>query len=58
MDKLEKGIPSLFVDIKSLYADGEKLRMVGEVVEDLIKSLEGELSLHGDGESFTWLQTS
>ena len=58
MDKLEKGIPSLFVDIKSLYEDGEKMRVVGEVVEDLIKGLEGEVSLHGDGESCSRLHTS
>lgn len=48
---LEKGIPSLFVDIKSLYTDAEKMVAVGEVVEDVIESLQKDASLHADGES-------
>ena len=50
IEKLEKGIPSLFVDVKSLYRDAEKMRVVGEVVEGLIADLEGDASLRGDGE--------
>lgn len=53
VDKLEKGIPSLFVDVKSLYKDQDKMRVVGEVVEGLIGDLEGEVSVRGDGESIT-----
>ncbi|KAL7423428.1 hypothetical protein Q5752_001008 [Cryptotrichosporon argae] len=45
---LERGIPSLFVDIKGLYRDQDKLRAVGDIVEGLVKKLEAEASLHGD----------
>jgi hypothetical protein len=47
---LEKGVPSLFVDVKSVYVDGEKMRIVGEIVESLITQLEGDFSIHDDGE--------
>lgn len=46
---LEKGIPSLFVDVKSLYKDGEKMAAVGEIVEELIEALQKDSSLHDDG---------
>ena len=51
VDKLERGIPSLFVDVKGLYADAAKMRVVGEVVEEVIADLEKEKSLHADGTS-------
>ena len=47
---LEKGVPSLFVDVKGVYADSAKMAAVGEIVEEIISSLENETSLHGDGE--------
>lgn len=46
---LERGVPSLFVDIKSLYQNGDKMAVVGEIVEDVVTKLEAETSLHGDG---------
>lgn len=48
---LEKGIPSLFVDVKSLYQNPEKMAAVGEIVEELIESLQKDSSLHDDGTS-------
>jgi peptide alpha-N-acetyltransferase len=47
---LEKGVPSLFVDIKGLYRDASKMTAVGEIVEGLIVDLEQE-KLHDDGKS-------
>lgn len=47
---LEKGVPSLFVDVKGLYTDGDKMKTVGEIVEDIVSQLEKE-SLHDDGTS-------
>jgi tetratricopeptide (TPR) repeat protein len=38
----------LFVDVKGLYRDASKLKIVGEIMEDLITSLENE-KLHDDG---------
>lgn len=49
VDKLEKGIPSLFVDVKSLYRDAEKMAAVGEIVEEIVETLQKESSLHEDG---------
>lgn len=46
---LEKGIPSLFVDVKGLYTDAGKMAVVGEVVEEIVQKLEQD-KLHGDGE--------
>jgi HEAT repeat protein len=46
---LERGVPSLFVDIKSLYENSDKMAVVGELVEDVVTKLEAETSLHGDG---------
>lgn len=47
---LERGVPSLFVDIKGLYTDAEKMAAVGEIMEGIVAKLEAEHSLHGDGE--------
>lgn len=47
---LERGVPSLFVDIKGIYRDGAKMSIVGEVVEDIVSKLRADASLHGDGE--------
>lgn len=52
---LEKGIPSLFVDVKSLYADADRMAAVGEVVEEIIETLQKEASLHGDGTAETFI---
>ncbi|KDQ60157.1 hypothetical protein JAAARDRAFT_174177 [Jaapia argillacea MUCL 33604] len=38
---LEKGVPSLFVDIKSLYQDSQKLQVVQDFVEDMRHNLSG-----------------
>jgi hypothetical protein len=46
---LEKGIPSLFVDVKSLYADKEKMAAVGGIIEEVIEALQKDSSLHDDG---------
>lgn len=45
---LERGVPSLFVDVKGVYADAAKMVTVGEVVEEIVSKLEAEASLHGD----------
>jgi len=42
---LKKGIPSLFADIKSLYHEAEKRRVIEELVEDFQKSLQNGGSL-------------
>jgi hypothetical protein len=47
---LEKGLPSLFVDVKGVYVDSEKMKIVGEIVENLIVQLEADSGLHEDGE--------
>ncbi|KIR78233.1 peptide alpha-N-acetyltransferase [Cryptococcus gattii EJB2] len=46
---LERGVPSLFVDIKSIYSDQEKMTAVGEIVEDIIQKLEIDSTLSNDG---------
>lgn len=38
---LRKGIPSLFSDVKALYRDAAKLKIIGEAVEKLLKEFEG-----------------
>jgi hypothetical protein len=48
---LERGVPSLFVDVKGVYIDAERMRMVGEIVEEIIFQLEKDSSLHDDGAS-------
>jgi len=48
---LERGIPSLFVDVKSLYDAPEKMTAVGEIIEEITGQLEAETSLHQDGMS-------
>lgn len=54
---LEKGVPSLFVDVKGLYSDVAKMALVGEVMEDIVKQLEQE-KLHDDGECSRQIDTS
>lgn len=46
---LERGIPSLFVDLKGIYRDADKMSAVGDIVADIVKKLQAEESLHGDG---------
>ena len=46
---LERGVPSLFVDVKGVYTDAEKLAIVGEILEETVSKLEEDVSLHGDG---------
>ena len=48
---LERGIPSLFVDVKGLYVDQQRMAVIGEVVEELIQALEKDSGLHDDGTS-------
>ncbi|GAA5916478.1 hypothetical protein JCM5296_005897 [Sporobolomyces johnsonii] len=40
LNALSKGVPSVFADIKALYVDQEKQRIVGEIVEAFRKALE------------------
>ncbi|GAA5843366.1 hypothetical protein JCM3766R1_002931 [Sporobolomyces carnicolor] len=40
LSALSKGIPSLFADIKALYVDSEKQKVIGEIVEAFRLSLE------------------
>ncbi|OCF40829.1 peptide alpha-N-acetyltransferase [Kwoniella heveanensis CBS 569] len=46
---LERGVPSLFVDVKGVYSDSAKLNAVGEIVEEIVSKLEKEKSLNDDG---------
>jgi CII-binding regulator of phage lambda lysogenization HflD len=46
---LERGVPSLFVDVKGVYSDPSRMSVVGEIFEEVISSLEKEISLHGNG---------
>lgn len=39
-NRLTKGVPSLFVDLKSLYNDVEKLQIIGDLVEGYRTELE------------------
>ncbi|KAF7975522.1 hypothetical protein HWV62_9339 [Athelia sp. TMB] len=39
LNALKKGVPSLFVDIKSLYVDAHKRQIVEDIVEELRESL-------------------
>jgi N-alpha-acetyltransferase 15/16, NatA auxiliary subunit len=48
---LERGVPSLFVDIKGLYVNEDKLLAVEEVVKGLRRKLETGEGLSGEGES-------
>ena len=48
---LERGIPSLFVDIQGVYTGSpEKMATVGEIMEEVISQLEKDDGLHDDGE--------
>lgn len=47
---LERGVPSLFVDVKGVYVEASKMEIVGEILEETIVSLEKDASLHDDGE--------
>jgi len=40
LSALSKGVPSLFADIKALYSDTTKQRMIGEIVESFRETLE------------------
>lgn len=51
---LEKGIPSLFVDIKALYSDQSKKQAIYEIVEELRTSVTSEPA---GGEPTTYLWT-
>ncbi|WVQ81930.1 hypothetical protein IAT38_004057 [Cryptococcus sp. DSM 104549] len=46
---LERGVPSLFVDIKGVYSDAAKMTAVGEIVEGIISKLEKNATLNDDG---------
>ncbi|WWD02421.1 hypothetical protein V865_000460 [Kwoniella europaea PYCC6329] len=46
---LERGVPSLFVDVKGVYNDSEKMKVVGEIIEDIVSRLEKDASLSDDG---------
>jgi len=51
---LERGVPSLFVDVKGVYSSSNKMSIVGEVVEYIVSQLEKDASLHDDGEHFAF----
>ncbi|KAK4052800.1 hypothetical protein OIV83_002087 [Microbotryomycetes sp. JL201] len=40
IDALSKGVPSIFADVKTLYADSEKRAIIGELAEEFRSSLE------------------
>ncbi|WWC71667.1 uncharacterized protein I206_105625 [Kwoniella pini CBS 10737] len=45
---LERGVPSLFVDVKGVYTDSTKMKVVGEIVEEIVSKLEKDASLSDD----------
>jgi peptide alpha-N-acetyltransferase len=47
---LERGVPSLFVDVKGVYTNANRMAIVGEIMQELISDLEKDTSLHSDGE--------
>jgi N-alpha-acetyltransferase 15/16, NatA auxiliary subunit len=49
---LTKGIPSLFVDIKSLYSDQSKLQAIQDIVEEIRKETPSEKS--ADPSLYVW----
>ncbi|KAM0786902.1 hypothetical protein ACM66B_002326 [Microbotryomycetes sp. NB124-2] len=44
IDALSKGVPSIFADVKTLYADDEKRAIIGQLAEDFRSSLESSSS--------------
>jgi len=49
---LEKGLPSLFVDVKGIYTSSpEKMAIIGEMLEEIISQLQRDNGLHDDGTS-------
>jgi peptide alpha-N-acetyltransferase len=46
---LERGVPSLFVDVKGVYRDSARMAIVGEVIQEITEKLKAETSLHGNG---------
>ena len=45
---LRKGVPSLFADLKPLYKDAMKSKVLGEIFEDWLATLESEGKLRGE----------
>lgn len=45
---LERGVPSLFVDVKGIYRDSAKMTAVGAILEDTIAKIKEGASLQGD----------
>jgi peptide alpha-N-acetyltransferase len=50
---LERAVPSLFVDIKGLYGDKDKLKAVEDIVTDMKAKLEAGEGLQQDCKSGT-----
>lgn len=47
---LERGIPSLFVDVKGVYTGNPgKMAVIGEIVEETVVQLQKDAGLHDDG---------
>ncbi|WVR07434.1 hypothetical protein IAU60_004475 [Kwoniella sp. DSM 27419] len=46
---LERGVPSLFVDVKGVYVNPAKMEAVGSIVQDIVSKLEKDASLNDDG---------
>ncbi|WWD18986.1 hypothetical protein CI109_103443 [Kwoniella shandongensis] len=43
---LERGVPSLFVDVKGVYTDATKMTAVGEIVEEIVSKLQKDSTLN------------
>lgn len=54
---LTKGIPSLFADLKSLYADSEKQQAIERIGESLLKEYTADTPSDTDTEPTTYLWT-
>lgn len=48
---LERGVPSLFSDLKALYANASKRTSIGHIAEAMLDNLETTGTLSGSGGS-------
>jgi hypothetical protein len=55
---LERGVPSLFSDLKALYSDSEKRRAIGEIAQEFLSNLESTGNLTGSSGMFPYCSLS
>lgn len=45
-----KGVSSLVNELRTLYSDAEKAKILGEILSSMCQSMENEMTLHPDDE--------